>query len=110
MGGGALGTEAQRGCPEVSGRPRRRRTAPSGCGASEAAGVPQPKLKEQNVKCGAASAASWREVWGEGGLFSLPAGQGRGGSVAGMPRVPNLGPARAFNLGSRRCMWVRWVP
>lgn len=48
-------------------------------GAREDARVPQPKLKEQNVKCGAASAASCLGVRG-GGRLVFPSGGGGGGS------------------------------
>lgn len=91
--------------------------APEGAewpGAREASGVPQPKLKEQNVKCRAASAASWRGVWGGGRLVCAPAAVGerdRGGAGArpGL-RGPKLAPARAFVPGVAAASASGWLP
>lgn len=75
--------------------------APDGAEQSEpreAARVPQPKLKEQNVKCRAASAASWRGVWGGGRLVFPSRGTGEGRERGGDARGPEARPGKGVRL------------
>lgn len=84
-------------------------------GAREAFGVPEPKLKEQNVKCGAASAASWLGVRG-GGQLVFPSRGVRDRDTGGAGAWRGHLGSRSFARQGRRFPGAaaacrsRWVP